>query len=200
MKTLSILFLLAVSAAAQTIYVDQVTVNTTNGLKLSVIPAVGLDRTGDLTLDNSVTTWRDDTRDSFPITNVWIAPNYHGTIQLGSNYYTLRRIKHALALAQPLPIATPELKGEMSVCHCASQFKPLTIDWGSEAVYYYTNTVMDDEANKTNTSQLFVFMKTVTNTNRASNAIFYFKDRLCELGARSDGVVVWRPLTNSPAK
>lgn len=75
----------------------------------------------------------------------------------------------------------------------ASRPSPKT-QWMNDAVYYDTNSmVWDDERNKTlPTNATFFYTKTVVTTNKATPFYFRFGDRPAELGARGDGVVVWR--------
>lgn len=70
------------------------------------------------------------------------------------------------------------------------------VEWQFDAVSYSTNHfAYDEERNKTNNvggSDYSYYVKTVVRTNKASSCGFRFGDRDVELGAREDGVIVWR--------
>lgn len=68
------------------------------------------------------------------------------------------------------------------------------IQWMNDAIYYHTNHwAYDEERNKTNSQPSnFYFTKTVISTNKTTPFYFRFGDRDAELGAREDGVIVWR--------
>lgn len=68
------------------------------------------------------------------------------------------------------------------------------VQWMNDAVYYSTNSmVWDDERNKTRpTNSVFYYTKTVITTNKVESFYFRFGDSQVELGAREDGVIVWR--------
>jgi hypothetical protein len=80
------------------------------------------------------------------------------------------------------------------LCVALRQKPALKIEWQSDAVTYHTNTwVYDEERNKTNPQPSnFFYTKTVITTNKAMYWSTYFGDRAVELGAREDGVIVWR--------
>lgn len=81
------------------------------------------------------------------------------------------------------------------LCSSCVQIEPQPAKtlWQSEAVSYSTNSwVWDEERNKTNTSQLFYYTKTVVETNRVPYWPTHGGDGKFELGLREDGVVVWR--------
>lgn len=70
---------------------------------------------------------------------------------------------------------------------------PPKIKWMNDAVCYRTNSVWDDDRNKTNPQPSnFFYTKEVITTNKVDPWYFRFGDRAVELGAREDGVVVWR--------
>lgn len=64
----------------------------------------------------------------------------------------------------------------------------------NDAVYYYTNdSVWDGERNKQlPTNTYWHYTKTVIETNKVRPFYFRSGDRPVELGARDDGVIVWR--------
>lgn len=68
------------------------------------------------------------------------------------------------------------------------------IEWMNDSVYYDTNNmVFDRERNKTRPENSnFYYTKTVITTNKVSPHYFLFGDFQAELGAREDGVIVWR--------
>lgn len=68
------------------------------------------------------------------------------------------------------------------------------IHWMNDAIYYSTNSmVWDEERNKTlPTNSVWFYTKTVINTNKVEPWYFRFGDKQAELGAREDGVIVWR--------
>jgi len=69
----------------------------------------------------------------------------------------------------------------------------LTTTWMNDGVYYRTNDmVLDADRNKTNTSEEFVYTKTVITTNKVDPVWFRVGTLITELGFRSDGTVVWR--------
>ena len=81
------------------------------------------------------------------------------------------------------------------LCVMAQPQKPtLKIEWQSDAVTYRTNTwVYDEERNKTNPQpSSFYYTKTVITTNKAEYWPTHIGDKIVELGAREDGVIVWR--------
>lgn len=80
-------------------------------------------------------------------------------------------------------------------CVMAQPQKPSPkIQWMNDATFYTTNSmVWDDERNKTNPQPSnFYYTKTVISTNKVEPWYFRFGDRPAELGARDDGVIVWR--------
>lgn len=82
-----------------------------------------------------------------------------------------------------------------SVVSNVSTNTPLKTYWQSDGVYYTTNNfVWDDERNKTNTSQLFYYTKTVITTNKQPYWPIRYGDSDAELGLREDGMVVWRKI------
>lgn len=68
------------------------------------------------------------------------------------------------------------------------------IAWMNESVYYTTNSmVYDVDRNKTNPpNSVLTYVKTVVETNKVKPFYFWFGDKAVELGAREDGVIVWR--------
>lgn len=72
--------------------------------------------------------------------------------------------------------------------------KPLKVFWMNDEVYYYTNSwVYDEERNKTNPQPSnFFYTKEVITTNKVTPIHFCIRGSLVEIGARDDGVIVWR--------
>lgn len=68
------------------------------------------------------------------------------------------------------------------------------IQWMNDSNYHTTNsTGLDYERNKTlPTNSAWFYTKTIITTNKVEPLYFRFGDRLAELGARNDGVIVWR--------
>ena len=75
---------------------------------------------------------------------------------------------------------------------CAKSQKQIRVEWMNDAVLISTNTVLDGERNKTNGTSIFFYTKTVIVTNRVDPFYFRAGDKSIELGAREDGVMVWR--------
>lgn len=80
------------------------------------------------------------------------------------------------------------------------QYKPAPaprINWLNDSVYYSTNQwAGDEERNKTRTTNelAFYYLKSVVSMNKVLPLILRAGDRDIELGARDDGVIVWRHL------
>jgi len=80
------------------------------------------------------------------------------------------------------------------LCVTANPQKPdLKIEWQFEVVTYETNNwVWDEERNKTNDLPGIYYVRTVITTNKVDYCPTRFGDRIVDLGAREDGVIVWR--------
>lgn len=71
--------------------------------------------------------------------------------------------------------------------------EPAKVLWMNDSLVIKTNIVDDTDRMKTNNGPSTIwFMKQVVVTNKVDPWVFRFGDKRVELGARADGVIVWR--------
>lgn len=99
-------------------------------------------------------------------------------------------MKFKITLLVTTALAVGALLGVMA----QPQKPPQKIQWMNDSVYYETNSwAWDEERNKTNPQPSnFYYTKTIITTNRVRPWHFRFGDREVELGAREDGIILWR--------
>lgn len=131
-----------------------------------------------------------------PATNIVILTNYTGTIQMGTNFYTRKDFDDLAVIPKGNFGMWRAMQTKAGKAISLAQTNHWT-DWFNDGVYCWTNTtyIIDEEANKNRpdvSTWLYGRQVSTVITNKVYPTYFHAGDRDVELGARSDGVIVWR--------